>query len=89
MLSVSGAAEEDIKSAQEKAVGEVPSVFLESISGGDQEEATSGMTGKWGEGVGVGSKQEAEWRRENRVGGRGNSNALETTDGSKLASNNP
>ena len=49
-----------------RAVYEVRGVFLERISGGDQEEVTSRVSG-WG--VGVGSEDEAEWRQDNRVGG--------------------
>ena len=42
-----------------------------------------------GGGIGVGSEEEAEWRQNNRVGGKGNSNTAGTTYGSKVASRNP
>ena len=42
-----------------------------------------------GGGVRVSIEEELEWRRENIVIGRGESNAMGTTDGSKVASNNP
>ena len=67
-------------------MGEGPGVFLERIPGGNKEEVTSRAAG--GGGV-FGSKEEEEWRRKNIVGGRGYINVAGTTDGSKLASNNP
>ena len=42
-----------------------------------------------GGGVGFGAKEEVEWIREDIVGGGGKINAAVTTDGSKVASNNP
>ena len=49
----------------------------------------SDLEGGWGGGIGVGAEEETEWKRENRVGGRGKSNVAGTTYGSKVASNNP
>ena len=75
-----GAAEEEERiSAHARAVGEGLGVFLQRTPGGDQEEATSRATG--GGGVRVGAGEETEWRRQNRVGGKGNSNAVVSTDG--------
>ena len=42
-----------------RSVGEVPGVFLERISGGDQEEVTPRASDR---GVGVDGKKETEWR---------------------------
>ena len=53
--------------------------------GGDQEEFTPRVEGG---GVGFGAEEEAEWIWENKVGGRGKSNASGTTDGLKVAYNN-
>ena len=71
---------------QARSMGEGPDVFLERIPGGDQEKVTLRATG-WG--AGVDAEDEAEWRRENRVGGRGESNAAGIKDRSKVASKNP
>ena len=57
-------------------MGEVPEVFLETITGGDQEEVTLSLVKR---GFEVGSKEEIEWVWETRVGGRGNSNMELTT----------
>ena len=88
MLSGSGGAaeEEEITSVRERAVGEGPIVFLERIPGRYKEEVTLRAVAGGG---GVGAKEEAEWRRYNRVLGRGKSNVTGTTYGSKVASNNP
>ena len=72
-------------SARSRAVGEGPSVFLDMISGGDQEEVTLRVSGGF---VGVVAKEEEDWRQENRVRGRGGSNAMVTTDRLKVSSNN-
>ena len=59
--------------------------YINRLSGGSEFE------GGWGEGggVGVSDKEEAEWRLENRVLGRGDSNGEGTTGKSKLSSYNP
>ena len=70
-----------------KGGGGVPrSFFREDIWRGSGVSDFEGSEG--GRGVGVGVKEESEWIRENKVGGRGKSNAEGTTNRSKLESNN-
>ena len=78
---------EESMSVQTRVVGEVPGVFLERISRGDQEEVTLWLIGG-GRGIRVYAEDQAEWRQDNRVRGRGKSNVIGTTYGSKSASKN-
>ena len=73
-------------SLQLRSGREVPGVFIDRIPGGDQEKVL--LRAVVGD-VGVGFEEEEKWRLVNRVGVRGNSNAVGTIDGSKVAYNHP